>query len=366
MAFEVINLNRQPKAWDSFYRLPALIYGKDDSYCLQSVSSVRESVDRPDFTGNQLPLVVMEGDTPVARMVTRISDNLVSTHSGPTGMFGFFEAQNMEVAVRMMFDRGIAWLKQQGSSTVIGPMDGDTWHKYRLNTGPFDTDPFMMEPYNCPYYQGLWEKYGFRVLARYYSKNITDVNKVTVKFEQFYKRSLKNGFTFRGIQTHSLNEELHILYNMSCEIFSENAYYSEIPEQAFVKMYSNAKAIINPNLVWFCLDKDNKYAGFVFSFPDYFEAIKSMKGKNHLLSKFNFFLNRRKADTLNIKTLGTMPEHRGLGLGPALMYKVYDAWAKYGYKKANMCLIHEDNSSGRMDGNQGRVFRYYALYILEF
>ena len=51
-------------------------------------------------------------------------------------------------------------------------MDGDTWHRHRLNVGPFDDPPFLLEPYNPPYYPEIWEEAGFQVLARYFSKQV--------------------------------------------------------------------------------------------------------------------------------------------------------------------------------------------------
>jgi GNAT superfamily N-acetyltransferase len=90
-----------------------------------------------------------------------------------------------------------------------------------------------------------------------------------------------------------------------------------------------------------------------------------MKGKRGIISKLNFLLNKSSADTLNVKTLGSVPEYRGAGLGMALMHKVYASGLAAGLRKANLCLIREGNSSGRVDMDSGHVSRKYNLYKLK-
>jgi hypothetical protein len=46
------------------------------------------------------------------------------------------------------------------------------------------------------------------------------------------------------------------------------------------------------------------------------------------------------------------------------MYKAYQGGFDAGLKKANMCLFHEDNASGRLDGGKGEHLRTYQLYEL--
>ena len=362
MALQLVHLNKNSDCWDQFYRLPEKIYGNDANYCNASIESSKKNVNRPEFINRQLPLLVVDGSESIARLVVRTTDNLARTESVEIGLFGFFESKNNAEAVKLLFDEGIKWLVRQGISTIIGPMDGDTWHKYRFNVGPFDSRPFMMEPYNPDYYSNLWEKYGFCVLSKYYSKRVLDIENILPKFERIYNQSQREYFRFRRFRLDVFDDELKILYDLSCRIFTNNYYYSKISEKDFLSLYKDLKYIIDPNLVWFCQDKNNGYAGFIFSFPDYFDSLKSMNGKSSLWARTKFLLNRKNADILNIKTLGITPESRGMGLGHALMYKVYYEGLKLGYKKANMCLIHEENASSRMDGGQGIIFRHYHLY----
>ncbi len=84
---------------------------------------------------------------------------------GDLGLIGFFEAANEPEPVRELLREAASWLRAQGAKQVVGPMDGDTWHRYRVNAGPFDEPPFLLEPVNPPYYRDLWAP--FEIIERY-------------------------------------------------------------------------------------------------------------------------------------------------------------------------------------------------------
>ena len=362
MAIEIKKLELDSPEMEDFYALPNAVYADDPFYTVPFQDSVKQSVERNCFLKNQQIFMAYEDDVPTARLLTRISFELKDDSGKQIGMIGFFEALKNAEVVKLLLLKAVAWLEAQGVGDIIGPMDGDTWHRYRFNAGSFDSPPFMMEPYNRPYYCQLWEKNGFDPLPTYFSKHVPDVVKVTEKTEKFYKRMKKRGFSFRKFRTDRFDEEIKILYSLSCEIFAENYLYTEISEQDFVDMYSGVKGILNPDLIWFVSDSKGKHAGFVFTFPDYFQALAAMKGQSGMIAKLKFWSNKRKADTLNVKTLGVIPEYRGKGLGMALMHKAYASGLAAGYKKANLCLFREDNSSAKVDMDLGLISRQYYLY----
>ncbi|MCP3872024.1 MAG: hypothetical protein GY699_02570 [Desulfobacteraceae bacterium] len=360
-SLSIIRLNQKEQLWAFFFNLTTDIYKDDPCYCKPSIRSLQQNIQRPDLIDNQLPLLILEGGAPIARMIVRIS-NHSGLNNDKVGLFGFFEAKNRPDAVKLLFDEGARWLERKGIKQIIGPMDGDTWHKYRLNVGPYDEPPFMMEPQNPTYYPQLWEEYGFTVLARYVSKRVPDVGKILPGLKKRYDLAQKKGFTFRPFQLTNFNNELEILYSLSCEIFSDNYFYSPISKKQFTSLYAASKAIIDPNLIWFCQDKHRDYAGFMFCFPDYATALTKMNGKTNLWAKIKFLFHKNKADHLNAKTLGTVSQYRGEGIGPALLYKCYSSGLDLGFSSINMCLMHEDNASEKMDKGTGGVFRNYHLY----
>ena len=362
--YQIINLNREADYWDDFYELPERVYCNDENYTRPNKDKNVHEVKRL-ISNNSLPLLIIKNDKVVARLIALESERLVQIDSEKLGMIAFFEAFNDQEAVNLLFDEAVKWFQQQSISNVIGPINGDTWHRYRFVT-EFKSRPFFLsEPYNPGYYPELWENYGFSKLAGYYSKFIPDVEPVMPKMKKFYERTLRNGFSYRPINMGDFENELRIIYRISRDSFANNFLYKEIDESEFLSLYDGAKGIVKPELIWFCLDKEQEPCGFAFAIPDYGEALRQMRGKKTFWAKLKFLFHARKVDTVNLKSIGTLSQCRNNGVGPGLTYKVYEAAQQIGINKINMCLIHDDNVSGKLDGSHGEILRRYAIYSKE-
>ena len=325
---------------------------------------VLASLFRPDFSGAQRAWVALDGGRPVARIVARRSPTLQDESGLPYGMLGFFEAlPGSETAVAQLFEESIAWLRKTGAGAVIGPMDGDTWHKHRLNVGPWDDPPFLLEPWNPPYYPALWESHGFTVLERYLSKRV-EAGLVADFLEPKRQAALAAGYRLRRLDPARFREELRTIYSISVRIFARNFLYTDIPEEEFFALYAGARSLLDPDLVWFAQSPSGEDVGFLFAFPDRFRAVAAMRGRRDPLALLRFFLHRNEADAVNMKTVGVLPEHRRAGLAAALMGQGHRMAREKGYRFANHCLFREGNPSGEMDGGTGRVMRKYHLYRL--
>ncbi|HVG07394.1 MAG TPA: GNAT family N-acetyltransferase [Thermoanaerobaculia bacterium] len=340
---------------ETFLGLPSEVYRRKD---------VLASLFRHEFAGAQRAWVALDGGRPLARIVARRSPTLRDENGVPFGMLGFFEAlPGSEEAVARLFEASIAWLRETGAGAILGPMDGDTWHKHRLNVGPWEDPPFLLEPWNPPYYPELWESHGFKVLERYLSKRV-EAGPVADFLEPKRQAALAAGYRLRRLDPARFREELRTIYSISVRIFARNFLYTDIPEEEFFALYAGARSLLDPDLVWFAQSPAGEDVGFLFAFPDRFRAVAAMRGRRNPLALLRFFLHRNEADAVNMKTVGVLPEHRRAGLGAALMGQGHRIAREKGYRFANHCLFREGNPSGEMDGGTGRVMRQYHLYRL--
>ena len=276
-------------------------------------------------------------------------------------MIGYFEAINDDFITAALFNSCKEWLRSNGVRSVIGPINGDTWHSYRLNAGPWDFPPFLLEPYNPPYYTTLWEKAGFELLERYFSKKVLDIRSAVQAYESNYIDASNNGVRFRQFDSAAWSSELGLIYMLTCRIFKDNFLYSLVSRDEFSELYSGAKSLIDPSLIWFSYAPSGEPSGFIFSLPDRSRAVRAMRGSSSILGKVRFFLNKR-TRTVNLKTMGVLKEQRALGTAGALFHLAYKSALMRGYSEANMCLIRDGNPSGSYDGGDGTVFRFYNLY----
>ena len=347
-----------------FLRLPRRVYGRDRFYSLTGEKALISQLHREAFIGNQQILVARKGDAVCARCVARVSSTLSDDAGRPYGMLGFFEALNDADAVRALFDAATEWLRGRGVGIVIGPMDGDTWHKYRLNIGPFVERPFLMEPYNREYYPALWEAYGFSSLESYYSLKVDDLRAAAGGTERIAARTGARGYRIRRLDMQRFHDELDLIYDLTCRIFSENFLYTAISREAFLSLYDGVNALLDPELVTFAQSPEGADIGFLFAVPDNWRAVAAMRGRKTPVALLKFLCLRGRTRTVNIKTLGVLPEYQRTGVALQLMHDAYRTALGKGFESANLCLIREGNPSGRMDGGQGRVLRRYRLFQL--
>lgn len=258
---------------------------------------------------------------------------------GDLGMIGSFEATDDPPRVTTVLHDAANWLREQGAAQIIGPIDGDTWHRYRVNAGPFDSPPFLLEPTNPPYYDQLWRAAGFEVLERYSSKRIDDVTALATKLAPMRERALARGYRIRAIDPTRLHDELTMVWRLSLDIFRGNPFYTDISLEDFLALYTGIERILVPDLVLF-IEHERDTAGFLFAYPD---------------------TNPR---TVNYKTIGVIPSHRRGYVGWAMLQQAYTAALTLGRPMANHCLMREENASQSMDAGEGTTFRHYYLYAL--
>lgn len=95
----------------------------------------------------------------------------------PTGGVGFFDCINNQAAANLLFDKAAEWLRSKGMEAMDGPInfgDRDKW--WGLMVEGFEKEPIYGMSYNPPYYEALFESYGFLNFYNqyYYAMNVTD------------------------------------------------------------------------------------------------------------------------------------------------------------------------------------------------
>ena len=332
------------------------------------LNSISQSLQRPRFAGRQhffqatTGIANSQNTKTVGQVIAMLSPTLTCELGQPLGMLGYFAALNHPQPITELLHQAVEWLRSQGASKIVGPINGDTWHAYRINNGPYDSPPFLMEPGNPPWYETLWTAAGFEVLDQYHSKVVSDVAAAAAATRDALTTAKSHGYRFRQLDPARFDCELKTIYQISCRSFRDNFLYDEIAESEFLDLYRPSKAVADPRLVLFAEDSDHNPVGFLFNVIDYHRAVHAMAGANHWPAKLRFLLNRKHADAVNFKSIGVVPEHRRNSIAGALMHLGYHAAIELGYRKANLCLIHDGNASSKLDGGLGTILRRYSLY----
>jgi hypothetical protein len=259
------------------------------------------------------------------------------------GLVGHYETANSEASMALL-DRACAELAGQGCTIAIGPMDGNTWRRYRLLTERGAEPPFFMEPDNPDEWPHWFREAGFEDYALYFSALCTELSYADPRLERVLPRMERAGVTIRAINPARFEDELRAIHALSLISFRDNLLYSPISEEEFVEQYRPVRSVVRPELVLLA-EQGRRLVGFLFAIPDLLQAKRGLP-----------------IDTIVVKTAAILPGREYAGLGALLVARVHAVALSLGYRRAIHALMHESNESLNVSGHYAAPFRRYALF----
>lgn len=337
------------------------IYGGDPRSTAPGAIDPEEALDRSAFDGRRKIVQAVDGGTPVAQAVARISPDLEDADGRPVGTIGHFDSRLDSRAACTVLEAAVDWLVERGAGRIVGPMNGDVWHGYRFSVGPHDQAPCLMEPYNPSHYPVFWNDAGFEVCKTFHTKYGEDLEGAADQLERGLESAREAGYTLTSLAEADVEDPVAPVFRMLTAAFQAKEFVTPIAESTFRELYGGLEAILDPDLVWFARDPDGAPAGFVFGLPNYHEAVAAMNGAPAPVEKFAFLWNAR-PETAALHTIGVAPQHRETGLAYALAHKLYSTAASKGYRGIYGLLIEDGNPSSRLGAGFADVVRRYALF----
>ncbi len=324
-----------------FLQLPVALY-KNDPNWIQPLDNEIEAVFDPKK--NKL---MRKGD--VARWLLRNTKNEVvgrvaafinpenaTLNEQPTGGMGFFECINNRDAAFMLFNQCRDWLKERGMEAMDGPInfgDRDRW--WGCLVDGFLPANYGM-PYNFPYYQELFEAYGFKnYFNQYtYAKNIT-LDGMHPGLQEKAARLAKNPeYHFGHIKKSQLKkvaQDFRTIYNKA---WAKHGGVSEMSAAHATALMNQLKPIIDPKLIYFAFH-NSEPIGFFVMIPEINEVIRYLHGKMNLWAKVKFFYLlkiRRKCKTSLGQIFGVIPEYQGKGIEGGMIMAFADVALQKGFQ----------------------------------
>lgn len=260
------------------------------------------------------------------------------------GVIGAFSADSAEAAVAVLAEAEER-LRAQGCTLAVGPMDGNTWRKYRLVTEAGDEPPFLLEPTNPAEWPAWWRAAGFGPLAEYYSSATDDLVTRDERVDGVAERMKAAGVTVRAFRLEEFEAELERIYEVSVVSFQSNYLYTPLPKEAFLAQYRAIRERVRPELVLLAEDAERQPVGYVFAVPDYAQAARG-----------------EKVTTVIVKTLAVLPGRRNAGLGAWLLAEAHAAARAAGFTRAIHALMHETNKSRNLSAHYAKTIRRYTLF----
>lgn len=260
----------------------------------------------------------------------------------PVGAIGGFSAIDPQAAKKIL-NAADDRLREAGSKLAVGPMNGNTWRRYRFVVESTGCDSYFMEPRNPETYPQWWRDCGYQSLSRYSSSFVTLTGESTVP-AGLEERLSRSDIHIRPIAPDRYEEDLRAIHAISLSSFSRAFLYTPLDEKEFLGAYGKVREEIDPELVRIA-EKDGVACAYLFAIPDLEAAARGKK------------------PALIVKTLAVNPDARCGGLGSLLVDQVQLIAHRKGFTEAIHALENEKNNVKKITGRHGgHAFRYYELF----
>jgi hypothetical protein len=242
----------------------------------------------------------------------------------PVGGVGYFDAINDQQVADALFNTAKKWLIEKGMQAMDGPInfgDRDKW--WGLMVEGFEQEPMYGMSFNPPYYEQLFEKYGFRNYYNqyYYYMNVADP--LPARFpERHAKFKSKAGYSARHADLKHLDKyaaDFATVYNAA---WAQHGEAKEITQAQVLKLFNKMKPIMDAETVWFAYYKDDPIAMFI-NIPDLNQYFKHFNGKMGWKQKLHLlWLKFRKYNKrLTGLAFGVIPKFQALGVDSYMIYE---------------------------------------------
>lgn len=309
-----------------FVSMPLPLYRGNPNYIRpldHDVETVFNPQQNPRFQKGECSrwLLYDKQDNPIGR-IAAFMDYAAIDDDFPVGGCGFFECIDDQDAADTLFRTAVAWLEAKGIQAMDGPINfGNRERWWGLLVDGFHPPCYCCN-YNPPYYQRLFENFGFQVYFKQFTYRREIATPLSGRFSEKALHALRDtGYTFRHIDRHRLDkaaEDFRTVYN---EAWARHEGVSPMSTDDARKLMQDMKPIVDPKVVWFAYHQERP-VGFWVSIPDVNQLIvKYLNGRLTLWGKLLFGWNRwtKRCRTLFGIVFGVVPEHQRKGVEAAMV-----------------------------------------------
>jgi GNAT superfamily N-acetyltransferase len=265
-------------------------------------------------------------------------------HDQRVGVIGHYSAAN-DSAAQVLLAAACDRLRRAGCTCAIGPMDGNTWRRYRFVTDAGTEPAFFLEPQNPPQWPQQFVTAGFSRIASYFSALNPDLSGEDRRLSGAEARLRSLGVVLRSSGAGEVEAYLRRIYRVGCVAFRKNFLYTELPQDDFMRQYERILPFLRPELLMVA-EQQTELVGFLLAVPD---VLRQGRGTP--------------MDTFIVKTVAILPRRELGGLGTLLVGRAQQIGREIGFRRCIGALMHERNTLVRNISNAyGKPMRRYTLW----
>lgn len=300
----------------------------------------------------------------VGRVAAIWDRNYNEFHQEKAGFFGFYESEDDPEVARALLETARTWLTGRGAEFIRGPMSPSTNYECGLLVDGFDSDPFVMMPYNPPYYASLFEGVGLRKandLLAYVGRHDRVQRD---KIGRVARTAGQDGrFTLRPIRMREFWTEVERIWKVYNSAWSRNWGFVPVTREEFWFLAKEMKPIVKPELLLLG-EVDGEAVAFALALPDVNQALKHARGSLFPLGLLKILYHQRHIHGCRVLTLGVVENHRTAGVAAAMYLALIDAAERLQYGDCEFSWVLEDNilMNRSLKALGAKVHKVYRIY----
>lgn len=366
---EIVTVSNK-KLLTKFIDFPHELYKADPFYVPELFIAQRDMLTKGkhpfhEHAKMQLFLAV-DNENVVGRVAAIVNGNHNTIKNVREGFFGFFDSINDKSVTQLLLGAAQAWLKENGQTSITGPVNFSTNDTCGLLIEGFDGPPVAMMPYNAPYYLDLLEDFGFtkKVDLRAYKYTVGNYNDRAVSLlEGLEKRLQRNHIIIRKISLKNFKQEAIALREVYNKAWDKNMGFVPMTDKEFDYTAKDLKLVMDTDFCYIA-EQEGKIVGFALAIPDINQTlIKIKKGRLFPTGLIKLLMGKKKINGIRILLLGVIDGYRKLGIEACLYGSIIKAFKArdFQYAEASWTLENNEMVNRPIENIGGKLYRQYRI-----
>jgi GNAT superfamily N-acetyltransferase len=336
---------------DRFIKFQTEVYRNDLHFIPPLLMERHDFLDpdrNPFFQHADVALFLARRGREIVGRIAAIEDrNFNAFHKARTACFGLYESLNDQGIAAALFAAARGWARSRGLDTLLGPMSFSTNHEVGLLVEGFDSDPYLLMPYNPRYYGELFEKCGLVKAKDLFAWERTARTPPPERFTRIADKIRKHEeVTVRSANLRDFQGEVARIKEIYNAAWEENWGFVPMTDAEVDKLAEDLKWMVEPDLAIIAEHRGEPIA-FALTVPDLNQALKHVKGR---LTAFGLPIGlakllwySRRIDRVRLMALGVKSGWRRRGIDAVLVVETIRRAHEHGYTGGEISWTLEDN-----------------------
>ncbi len=294
---------------------------------------------------------------------------------GPgTGMWGAIEATDEEAATALIA-AAEDWLRTQGMTRALAPMNLSVWEEPGLLIKGADHPPMVMMGHHNPAYQAWIESAGYAGVKTLYTYDLD----ITKEFPPLIQKIVAMGekssrIRVRGVDKSKFDAEARTILDILNDAWSDNWGFVPITDAEVAHTGKKLKPLVREDLIMIA-ELDGEPVAFMMTLPDLNQIqlkVNGRNGKPSLLGwiKLGLWTLKPKNADMRVPLMGVRKKLQGSRMASQLAFMMIEyirrnAVANYGGQRGEIGWVLDDNQgmnaiADAIDSKVNKEYRVYA------